>query len=319
MRTRIPRSTPLLVVLVGGCSLAPPSRTPEPVAVVPEAYQEADLDGAYEPIRWWTSFDDPVLDRLVQEALDDNLDLQEAVARLMEARAQARVAGADLWPGISASGQVSETSSPANTGSFRFFGGGQAEDGDGNGTDGDGTDGDAPSAPTRFSSTTYSAGLSLGYELDFWGRARNDARAASLDALAAAGDVQTARLGVIGDVVQTYFEVVDLRRRIRVTVALVNLLTERVALAEDRYARGLVSSFELLQIRQDFRNTQAALPLLEAQLAGAEGRLSVLLGDFSGGLEPGADTVLPRLELEPVPAGLPASLLVQRPDVRAAA
>lgn len=312
-----------MTALAGGCSLAPESRTPAPVAVVPDSYQEAELAGAYEPVRWWAAFEDPVLDGLVEEALDDNLDLKEAVARLMEVRAQERMAESALWPVLSGSAQASQQSSPANTGTFGALGGGgggePSDTTGGSGGDGgsDGEDGIAP--PDRFSITTYTASLALAYELDFWGRVRNDARAASLDALAAGGDLQAARLGVIGQVIQTYFEVVDLRRRIEVAVELVDLLTERVELAEDRYARGLVSSFELLQIRQDFRNTQAGLPLLEAQLADAEGRLSVLLGDFSGPLTPATDSVLPRLVLDPVPTGLPAELLVQRPDVRAAA
>lgn len=309
--------TPLALLLCGlaGCSFAPPSRTPEPVAVVPGAYQEAELAGAYEPIRWWRAFDDPVLNGLVEEALDDNLDLKEAVARLLEVRAQERITESGLWPGLSASGQVSESSSPANTGAFGFFSG---ADPDGK-EDGEEPGGQPGGGLDRFTSTTYSASLTLAYELDFWGRIRNDARAALLDRVAAEADVQTARLSVIGQVVQTYFEVVDLRRRIAVTVEVVGLLTERVRLAENRYARGLIPSFQLLQIRQDFRTTQAALPLLEAQLADAEGRLAVMLGDWSGGLQPTARSVLPRLALDPVPTGLPAALLVQRPDVRASA
>ncbi|MEL7169459.1 MAG: TolC family protein, partial [Bacteroidota bacterium] len=166
----------------------------------------------------------------------------------------------------------------------------------------------------------YSVALAASYELDFWGRIRNDTRAAYANAVAATADLQTARLGVIATVVSTYFEVVDLRRRIVLTLATVDLLAERVELTEERYTRGLVTSFELYRILQDYRTTQASLPMLEADLTDAEGRLAVLTGRYAGRLGPLLpDTLSPRLALDPVPPGQPADLLLQRPDVRAAA
>ncbi|MFW6330584.1 MAG: TolC family protein, partial [Gemmatimonadota bacterium] len=216
-----PRRTSLLLLfaalLAPGCSLAPDPGIPAPVSDVPAAYEERDVGGDYDATRWWAAFDDPVLNGLVDEALSDNLDLAEAVARLREVRAQERVAESGLWPSASASGNVSNQSSPLNTGTSGLFRGAPGDTtgtGTGGGSGGaGGGDGEA-ATPDRFDNTNYTAWLSLAYEVDFWGRVRNDARAASLDRVAAEADVRTARLGVIGQVVQTYFEVVDLRRHI---------------------------------------------------------------------------------------------------------
>ncbi|MDX1548535.1 MAG: TolC family protein [Rhodothermales bacterium] len=302
----------VLVLLLGGClSLEPPARLPAPVAAAPAAYPDAGVEGAYEPLRWWRAFGDPVLTRLVDSALAANLDLAEAAARVEEVRAQYRIVRSPLLPGVTASADASYSDGPSNTGTLSFL----SRPGRGDSTDAGGGGGTA-----RFSNTTYSASLGFAYELDFWGRVRNDARAALGEAFATEADYHTARLGVLSETIATYFEIVDLRAQIAVLVETIDVLDERVEQTETRYDRGLVSSFELYQVRQDYRNTQASLPQRESQLADAESRLAVLLGRYAGRTASllGED-LLPRLVFEPIPAGLPAALLVQRPDVRAAA
>ena len=123
----------------------------------------------------------------------------------------------------------------------------------------------------------------------------------------------------MSETISTYFEVVDLRAQIALTVATIDILQDRVENTERRYDRGLASSFELYQLRQDYRNTQASLPQRESQLTNAEGRLAVLLGRHAGTIRAemrGRST--PQLVFDPVPTGLPAELLGQRPDVAAA-
>ena len=137
--------------------------------------------------------------------------------------------------------------------------------------------------------------------------------------LASESDYHAARIGVLAETITTYFEIVDLRRRTALAQETVDVLLERVALAETRYDRGLVTSFELYQVRQELRNTQAALPQLESQLVNAEGRLAVLLGGFRSKLDAILpDSLAPMPPADQVAAGVPADLLLQRPDVRAA-
>ena len=136
---------------------------------------------------------------------------------------------------------------------------------------------------------------------------------------ASESDFETARIGVLAETITTYFEIVNLRRRAVLARETVDVLQEREALAATRYDRGLAGSFELYQIRQDLRNAQAGLPRTDAALAGAEGRLALLLGGYrrdADAILP--DSVRPAIPAEPIPAGVPADLVHQRPDVRAA-
>lgn len=304
-----------------GCAtpqIVPDETVPEVIVDLPPTFAQADSAAVYNPLRWWTAFDDPVLDRLVDSALVANLDLAEAVARVDETRARAGLSRASLWPGITASTSVTHSDSPSNTGQFAAFGTDLPS-----GIPTDTTGGGIPSSDEssdRISFTQTSLTLGVQYELDFWGRARNETRASVGDLYASAADLQAARLGVLAQTISTYFEIVDLRSRIELTVESLSLIDDRLAVTENRYERGLVGSFELYQLRQEFRGTQASLPQLERQLTDAEGRLAALVGVYAGQL--GAmlpDSTRPRLVIDDVPAGLPSELLIQRPDVRAAA
>jgi NodT family efflux transporter outer membrane factor (OMF) lipoprotein len=328
----------LAAALLPACSLAPAVQAPRTVAQMPAAFDQADTLTTYAPQRWWAGFESPVLDRLVDSTLAGNLDLAEAVARVDQAVASARVARSALFPSLSATGSGSYQTQSAGSNVFGGAaggggapggGGGDGGGGDPNGGGGDGGGGDPnggagggqePQAPDRFAFEQYSVGLGLAYELDFWGRVRNDTRAAYADAAAAAADLQTARLTVAAQTISTFFEVVDLRQRIAITLDQIDLLAERADLTEQRYARGLVGSFELYSILQTLRTTQAGLPSLEADLTDAESRLALLAGRYAGDLDDLLPLRLdPVLPLEPVPPGLPSDLLLQRPDVRAAA
>ena len=292
--------------LTGCISLEPSAKEPTVVHEMPDEYEISGELAEYVPLNWWAIFNDSILNQLVDSALVANLDLVEAVARLDEVRANLRVTRASSFPAVTASGSVSHQDSPANTGTAALFAS----------VGGDSTGGPGIS---RFNTTTYSSSIGFSYELDFWGKIRNDTRAAIRDAMSSEADLETVRLGIISETISTYFEIVDLRDRIELGVSTLDVLTERVSQAQERYDRGLVSSFELYQLRQDFRNTQASLPDLESQLTDAEGRLAVLLGTYPGNARQFLLSDLrPTLSFDPVPPGLPAHLLVQRPDVRAA-
>ncbi len=308
-RTAAAALASLVMGLSSACSFAPDPEMPGPVEDVPEAFEEAETppDSSWTAVEWWTAYQDPTLSRLVDTVLAANLDLVEAVGRVEESRALAGVALADLLPSLEASGSAAFNSTPANSGFGQIIGGG--EDGDSM----------AIQRPTRFETTDYSAGLTLSYELDLWGRARNDRGAALAELVASESDAQAVRLSVLGEAITAYFEVAELRRRVVLTEEAVGVLQERADLTQIRYDRGLVTSFELYQIRETLRNVQSGLPQLRAQVTEAEGRLAVVTGRYRAEVRPllGA-AELPMGELPPVPAALPADLLWQRPDVRAA-
>ena len=285
---------------LGGCvSLAPEAEAPVTVAELPESFLYVENAGEYRPEAWWTAFEDPVLDSLVARALDSNLDIVEAVGRVQQASAQARLVRSALLPAVNGTAQATSSSTPLAGSPFAGIGG--------NG------------GPTRIENDTYSLGLGAAYELDIFGRNRNDLAAARADALATESDFRAVQLAAAAETIAAYFDVVDTRRQIELSVATLDVLEDRAARTEERFARGLAQSFELYQVQQDLRATQASLPQLESALATHEGRLAVLLGTYRGDVTDMLDTSLtPRLAFDPVPAGLPSDLLSQRPDIAAA-
>jgi len=290
---------PLLIATLGGCvSMAPETQMPQSVAELPDAYtDDGGKTGEYRPEAWWRGFEDETLNALVNEALNDNLDIAEASARLDKANAQAGVARAALLPSTTASAGASYSDSPLSGSPFGGLAGGQG----------------------RLENESYSLSLGAAYEIDLFGRARADLMARRADALSAKYDFRSVQLAAAAEAITTYFEIVDTRRQIELAIVTTDILADRVSRTDERYRRGLVQSFELYQVRQELRTIQASLPQRESALDTAEGRLAVILRDYPQGLRSRIDKPLrPRLVFKPVPPGLPASLLTQRPDVAAA-
>ena len=169
------------LLLLHACSFAPAPSVPEPVSELPGSFMGGSVPGDHEAREWWADFDDAVLNTVIDSVLTSNFDLAEAVARVQQARAQAGIAKAALFPVIQASGSATDQNTPANAGfgeQFRKLAGGE--------------EGALPGGfqfPDRLGFTTYSLGMDFSYEFDFWGRARNDARAAG-------GTVPGVRIGL---------------------------------------------------------------------------------------------------------------------------
>ena len=279
---------------------------------LPGGFAGSTADGPYQPLEWWRAFGDPALDAVVDAVLAANYDIAEAVARVQQAREAARVARAAFYPTVRARASVEDFSVPTNAGigaQLQELGLDEAL----------GDFADDFTLPERLGLTTFTLGADLAYELDFWGRTRNRELAAGAAYLASESDYQTARIGILAETIATYFEIARLRRQIDLVREMVDVLLKRERLAETRYARGLANSLDIYRVRQDLLDTRAGLPQLENQLAGAAGRLAVLLGGYRRDVDallPDALSTAPAGEA--VPAGIPADLLHQRPDVRAA-
>ena len=283
----------------------------EPVAELPGEFAGTEVAGAYEPAEWWKAFADPVLDRIIEAALASNFDLAEAVARVEQARARERIVKAPAFPLLQPSLDITDTDIPTNAGIAAQL--------DEVGLGPDVYSDFGIELPDRLGLTTYTLGAEFSYELDFWGRNRNDALAAGSARLASEADYLTARMGVLSETVRTYLEIVDLRRQHKLAAENVGIFRQRESLAEFRYDRGRIDTLALYTARQNLRHAEVELPQIEALLADAEGRLWVLLGGYRSDLEEMLpDTLKPAAVLEPVPVGIPADLLAQRPDVNAA-
>ncbi len=300
-----------LAALPAACSLAPTAPVPEQVAEFEDAAASARQPASYQPVDWWKAFDDSALDQLVEAALGSNFDLEGAVARVDQARARARMARSARLPAMQAAVGPSETRMPTSAGLGAQL--------DQLGLGSDVFEAFGYALPDRLDLTTYSVGAEFAYEADFWLRDRNAARSARAESLAAESDWHAARIGVLADTVGTYFEVVDLRHQRRLAVEIIQLLKEWEWLMETRYDSGLVEAQDVYAARRQLGDAEAELPQLDALLANAEARLWILVGGYREELEQVLpDELANAASLASGSAQVPADLLNQRPDVRAA-
>ena len=309
------RYYPLVFILfISACSLAPSRNLPvlESVPETPGAFTAGEeSSGAYQPLEWWKSFEDPVLDRVIEEVLATNFDLAGAVARVHQARSRAGVARSAAFPLLQPALSVNDMDGPTNAGI-----GAQLEE---VGLDPESLGAAGVDIPDRLGLTTYTLSVEFAYELDFWGRNRNDARAAEAELVATEADYLSARMGVLAETVRTYLEITELRRQQGLAAEIVAVLQQLESLAESRYERGLIELGALHAARRRLREAQAELPQLEALRADAEGRLWILMGGYRADLgHTLSGSTGPSPSLDPVPVGIPADLMGQRPDVLAA-
>ncbi|APA90078.1 efflux transporter outer membrane subunit (plasmid) [Paraburkholderia sprentiae WSM5005] len=249
---------------------------------------------------WWRAFGSPVLDALVQQALDDSPTLAQARATLDEAQQDYRAqAGGTLWPQVDAS--LSTTREKIDPEALGF---GQLTQG-------------RSFAPF----TLYSAQVTVSYTLDLFGANRR-----ALEAVAAQVDYQqyeldAARLTVAGNVVTATIRHASLARQLALTQALLANQTQQLDIAEHRYRAGGISEVDLLSQRTLVQQTRATLPPLRTQLAQTDHQLAIYLGRAPAQLS--ATHELAALDLDtlvlPVdlPLTLPSTLARQRPDIRA--
>ncbi|HAT37129.1 MAG TPA: hypothetical protein DCS75_01455 [Gemmatimonadetes bacterium] len=308
------KATSTIALVSAACSLAPPPVEVSVVDRMPNGYTTADsalVQDSSVSLSWWEAFEDQTLDALVVAALESNLDIQEAASRIEEVRAQYRISRSSLLPSLTAGTDASRFSQPANAGQFGAIFGDSSEGA---------SDPNLPERPDRFTFSTFGVSVGTAYELDFWGALGSGRRAAYADYLAVGADAQTVEITVAAETISGYFELRDLVTREVILTEVVDLLTERLTLTEDRYQRGIVSSIELYQIQQDLNATRSGLPLLGSQIVSARGRLAVLLGRYPHEVDPMLTGVgIPTINLKTIPAGIPARILSRRPDLAAAA
>lgn len=286
--------TPHLAValaLTAGCSPHKVTENPEPPVPMPADFSAGG--DAPLPDRWWQDFKDPALDQLIAGTLSGNLQLRAAWARLEQAEALARQAGAGRYP-------LLDLSASANRAKFfnRF-----APEGSG--------------APSSLELTTYSASLAANYEVDVFLKMTNQARGAARDALAARDEVEALAMSLAAQVTETWFDIAYQRAQrelIDVQVELNETLLELVTL---RFRGGLGSAVDVLQQKQQLVATRSRLAQIDAAEAVLRQQLAVLTGQPPLTAAAPAEIALP--SLPPVPGtGIPADLLHRRPDVRAA-
>jgi NodT family efflux transporter outer membrane factor (OMF) lipoprotein len=279
------------LLLLSGCFVG--LEKPETDLDIPDSYRTGDRnpDAALPALDWWRGFRSKQLTGLIEEAQASNLDIAAAVARITQADAQARIAGAPLLPNVQLDASGTRSRASQATGASTSSGGSER--------------------------STYSSSLTASYEIDFWGKNRAALLAAQETAQASRFDHEVVALTTIVSVANAYFQVVAAQDRLRVARENLAAAGRVLRLIQERFSVGTASALDIAQQESLAATQRATIPPLEqtlrqniATLAALIGRPPVRVSVRGGGMW--------RMAIPPVTPGLPSDLLTQRPDIREA-
>jgi NodT family efflux transporter outer membrane factor (OMF) lipoprotein len=276
--------------------------------------------GAIDP-EWWNSFQDPELTALVRQAVAQNLDLQIATQRLLEAEAQAQIEGAVLYPDL-LGGASYTREGPSKEGIFTAFGNPTGTSTSAasvaNGTTSAPGGGAIPGA-TIAPLDLYQYGLQSTYDLDLWGKNRRAVEAAVAAAAASEEARRASLLNVEAQVANYYLQVRGTERVLEITQHNLYFARQLVSLTLEREAAGLTTALDVANARATEAQIQSQIPGLISQRDDLINQIGLLLGETPDDLPAALVTPAPIPVTPPtVPVGLPSTLLLRRPDVREA-
>lgn len=281
---------------LGGCLLS--TDLPNPALDIPAAYKEGPKKGqddAPPTLDWWRGFRSSELTVLMEEAQTVNLDIAAATARILQADALARQAGAALLPTLTGNGSASRSKSSSSSNSGVSSGG--------------------TTTFSRGEISTYTTSLSASYEIDFWGKNRDALLAAEETANANRFDRDTVVLTTLANVANAYFQVLAAQDRLATAQRNIASAQRIFDAIKARVDAGTGSDLDLAQQESVLANQRALVPPLRQTLAQNQNILAVLVARppervrVSGGS-------LNRISPPRVTPGLPSELLIQRPDIR---
>jgi NodT family efflux transporter outer membrane factor (OMF) lipoprotein len=319
-RTLALLSTPALLALFAGCTVGPDYNAPERQA--PASFSALDqTTGAArngplnsspvgaQPLSqealatWWRTFNDPVLDSLIDRAVNQNLDLKSAAARVREARALLGVARSGYYPTVGANASGSRFRNSEKTAGGAFANADRAH-------------------------SLYDASIDASYEIDVFGGVRRGVEAANADIDSLIEDRRDVMITLAAEVGRAYTDLRGFQRRVNLSEQIIRASRETVELTRSRFQAGLAGDLEVAQAQAQMSTREAQLPTFQAGLRTSAHRLGVLLGQEPGSLlaelNPSTvnqpDAVPPPVPTPPseVPVGLPSELLQRRPDIRRA-
>ncbi len=289
------RSTSLLLfaalaAMLAGCLVGPNYHRPK--LDVPDTYRDAappspSPETSLGDAKWWTLFQDPELQSLVRAALQNNYDIRIATSRVLQARSQVLIARADQFPVVSGVAGDTGLHSPA-LGAF-----------------------------PEFSYNAAELGLSVAWNLDFWGRYRRATEAARASLLATEWGRRAVLSSVVSGVASAYFQLRALDLQLEISRETLASRQQSLRLTQTLASGGAGTLLDVRQAQQLVETAAANIPDLERQIALQENQINTLAGSYPGPIRRGLD-----LDHQPdppeIPAGLPSSLLERRPDIREA-
>src|SRR5690348_12421972 len=270
-----------LAIVLTGCTVGPNYQRPK---IVPPAVYRGDTNASTFSLgdeKWWTVFDDPVLQRFIHTALAQNYDLRIAATRILQAQARLGITRADQFPTLSASLGFSAQKIPFGT----------------------------------FAATQLQGALS--YDFDFWGRYRRATEAARANLLASQWNQRAVVATLVSSVASAYFQLRELDLELEISQRTLASRRQSLALTETLANGGATSLLDVKQAQQLVETAAAAVPELQRQIAIGEDAMSDLLGQYPSDIPRGKPLTEQPLPAS-VPAGLPSHLLERRPDIQAA-
>ncbi len=288
------RRLALLVLgfLLTGCTVGPKYK--RPTLDVPGAYRnESSLQPAASAEsmgneKWWEVFQDPVLQKLIRTALQQNYDVQIAAARVLQAQAELGITRANQFPmaGVGAGG-FSQRNPKIST------------------------------AFPAYEANAAQVDLSVIWNLDFWGKYRRQTEAARANVLASEWGRRAVLTSVVSSVAAAYFQLRELDWELEVSKSTLAARQNSLRLINVLAKNGSVSLLDVRQSEQLVYTAAETIPALERQIAQQENSLSILLGQNPGDIPRGRQ-LTEQPEPPTIPAGLPSELLERRPDIREA-
>lgn len=271
----------------GACVLT--QDLPDPALDVPTQYKYAGKGDVPPSLDWWRGFRSAELTQLMQEAQTVNLDIAAAVARIVQADAQARQAGAALLPSVSTAGSETYSRTSGSSASGLSIGGREV--------------------------VNYSASLSASYQLDFWGQNRAALQTAEETANASRFDRDTVALTTLAAVANAYFQVLASQDRIRTSQRNIASAQRILDAVRERRNAGTGTDLDVAQQESVLANQKALVPPLRQTLDQNVNALAVLVSRPPESIRVHGGS-LDRIAIPRVTPGLPSELLTQRPDIR---
>ena len=285
--------------MVAGCAVGPDYSEPNvelPEHFLAQTSTAHQVDAAPTDLgAWWNAFNDPVLSQLINRALEQNLDLAQATARIEQARAGLGAADAALLPSATVNGQAARARQSVETPLGQVL--------------------NSDPSYNRYGSA-YEANLNAGWELDIFGGLRRGKEAAFADYQASQAGAIATRLAVVAQTADLYISIRGLQARLEIARKQVDTRQQLLTTIEHLYAKGLAAELQLNQTQGSLNQAQATVPALQAGLAAAMNALDVLLGKPPGTY---SAQLITSARIPDVPSladlGSPADLLRRRPDL----
>jgi outer membrane protein, multidrug efflux system len=284
----------LLGPALSGCILG--TERPDLNLDVPAIYREGGhtaADTHLPEVDWWRGFKSSELNSLMEASQVYNLDIAVAIAQIVQADAQVGVAGAPLFPSVTANGSAEQSQSSSN-----LAGGGAG-------------------VPSGATFQQYSLGLTASYMIDFWGKNRASLHAAEETATSSRYNREVVALTTVVTVANTYFQILAAQDELRVARRNLAAAERILVLIKQQFAGGTASQLDVSQQETQVSTERAAIPPLEVTLRQNIAALALLVGRAPANFTVRGGTMT-QIAVPRVTPGLPSELLNQRPDVREA-